>query len=379
LKILVVSFEFPPDPGGIGTVAFEFSRNLVSLGNEVTSLVAYSASPFETVTEFDREQPYRVIRFRKLKNYTANALFRVITFARLMIKEDFDLVLIANYSAGFLGILGKLLFRTPYVIIGHGSEFLEQSRVRMQLLKAVYRNCRIAFLNSEYTKKLFTDLRLYGTKIRRLTLGADHELYDPQTATAKDIGARGRFVVLTVSSLNPRKDHETVLEAIRILKDKYEDLLYVIVGSGGHRPHIERKIEDLGLLENVKLAGFVATEELPDYYAACDVFVLNSSIADNGDVEGFGIVLIEANLMGKPVIGTRGSGMEEAIEDEKSGLLVPMKNPEETAKALEYFYLNPDKKEEMGRYGRERALRHFTWRHNIGYAFNEIKAEFNQN
>lgn len=57
----------------------------------------------------------------------------------------------------------------------------------------------------------------------------------------------------------------------------YEDLLYVIVGSGGHRPHIERKIEDLGLLANVKLAGFVASEELPDYYAACDVFVLNSS------------------------------------------------------------------------------------------------------
>lgn len=99
--------------------------------------MAYSASPFESVTEFDREQPYPVIRFRRLENYTANALFRVMTFARLMIKEDFDLVLIANYSAGFLGILGKLLFRTPYVIIGHGSEFLEQSRVRMQLLKAV--------------------------------------------------------------------------------------------------------------------------------------------------------------------------------------------------------------------------------------------------
>ena len=264
--------------------------------------------------------------------------------------------------AGIIGLLGKLIYRIPYVIIGHGTEILFKSR--MIYTKIVYRYSDLIIVNSNYTKKLF-QLNHINNRIEIVPPGGDHTIFNPDRINVNNLknvlGVEGRFILLTVGSLTERKDHATVLRSIKLLKNECSDLHYLIVGDGPSRNYLRGLIDELGLSKMVTLYGFAQNQELVKFYQICDLFILNSKIDRYGDVEGFGIVLIEANLMGKAVIGTKNTGMEDAIDDGKSGLIVQMNDPLDTARAIKILYNDRQMLTAMGQYGRKRALEYFTW------------------
>ena len=101
------------------------------------------------------------------------------------------------------------------------------------------------------------------------------------------------------------------------------------------------------------------------YYSQADIFILNSSDDDPFQIEGFGIVLIEANLMGIPVIGSKNSGMEDAIENGFNGFLIDTKNPKEIADTLKRLLCDDKKAKEMGLNGYNRAKTEFTWKKTV--------------
>jgi glycosyltransferase involved in cell wall biosynthesis len=199
-------------------------------------------------------------------------------------------------------------------------------------------------------------------------LGADNRLYkilfQSKIELKKTFNIDNAFTLLTVGSITPRKNHLGVLESVAILKSKGIYINYIIVGTGPSEKltnELNEFVRKKDLSNQVKLLGYMPTEKLPEIYSACDLFVLNSKIDEQGDVEGFGIVIIEANLMGIPAIGTKNSGIEEAIEDGKSGLLVPMDSPEKLAEVIEYLYNDRDTLAKMGIYARARAVENYTW------------------
>ena len=124
---------------------------------------------------------------------------------------------------------------------------------------------------------------------------------------------------------------------------------------------LQKLIEQKSLEKIVRFFGYVPTEELPIYYSQADVFILNSSNVDMKQVEGFGIVLIEAGLMKLPVIGAKDTGMEEAIDDGETGLLVDTRNPIDILAALKKILLHEEYAKELGQKGYERAKKSFTW------------------
>jgi phosphatidylinositol alpha-1,6-mannosyltransferase len=111
----------------------------------------------------------------------------------------------------------------------------------------------------------------------------------------------------------------------------------------------------------VIFAGYVSDEELVDYYNACDVFLLPCREIPGGDVEGFGIVFLEANACVKPVVAGRSGGVVEAVDDQCTGILVDPKSEEEISQAVIRLLTDPDLCQNLGQQGRARVLERFTW------------------
>jgi phosphatidylinositol alpha-1,6-mannosyltransferase len=168
-------------------------------------------------------------------------------------------------------------------------------------------------------------------------------------------------VILTVGRLAERKGHDIVLRALPTVLRKFPETRYLIVGTGPEEQRLRHLAVELGVAEQVVFAGRMPDEDLPDCYAACDVFVMVSrEIPAKGDVEGFGIVYLEANAQGKPVVGARSGGVADAVEDGVTGLMVDSTDPENVADAILRLLANKDWAACLGIQGRNRVRTEFS-------------------
>lgn len=143
-----------------------------------------------------------------------------------------------------------------------------------------------------------------------------------------------RFKCLTIARLVEKKGHIYVLEAVAGLVRKGYPVVYEIAGDGPRRQLLEQRIDQLGIHDHVIFRGVIDQEECLDLYSHAHCFILPSITADNGDMEGIPMVLMEAMAAGLPVISTYHSGIPELIQDQKTGFLVPEKNSEALEKRL---------------------------------------------
>jgi phosphatidylinositol alpha-1,6-mannosyltransferase len=132
------------------------------------------------------------------------------------------------------------------------------------------------------------------------------------------------------------------------------------VGTGEERPRLDALARELGVADRVVFAGEVPPGDLPAYYAACDVFLLPNRI-DEGDIEGFGIVFLEAAASERPAIGGSSGGVPEAVADGLTGLLVSGTDADELAGCVRRLVSDKVLARRLGRAGRQRVLRSFTW------------------
>ena len=140
-------------------------------------------------------------------------------------------------------------------------------------------------------------------------------------------------VILCVGNLVARKGQDMVIRALPSLRQTIPDVTYLIVGEGPYRVPLDKLTLELGVRDRVIFAGRILVEELPDIYAISDVFVMPSR-NEECDVEGFGLVFLEASACAKPVVGGRSGGIPDAIEEGVTGLLVGPRDPEDIANAL---------------------------------------------
>ena len=237
---------------------------------------------------------------------------------------------------------------------------------------------------SRYTEALLVELGVPEDRIRIVHPGCDVNRFGP-VGVSDELRARvtqGRahqHLILTVGNLVERKGHDTVIRALPLLPKGANDVLYLIAGDGPYRAALEKLAADLGVASQVLFLGRVPSDELPLLYSLADSFVMVSrQRLDACDVEGFGIVFIEAAACGKPAIGGRSGGVQDAIVDGVTGLLVDPLDSAAVANAITSLLLNPGLRERLGTAARERALRHFTWSRftdNVAAILEEVHAE----
>ena len=304
----------------------------------------------------------------------------IAALTQIMIRERPQIVILGTVDDSHFGLWLYRWFRVPFIVITHGNEILEaiEQKYERQQLALSLANCVLA--TSGYTAALAQKAGADPARIKVVWPGCDSDFFRPMVAKEdlrrKLLGARHTDrVILTVGNLVSRKGQDMVIRALPELCRSVPDLVYVIAGVGPCRSELEKLVQDLGVSDRVVFVGKIPDEDLPDLYALCDVFVMVSRehLEDN-DVEGFGMVLLEANACGKPVIGGRSGGVSDALADGVSGILVDPLNPKEITDALARLLTDQDLARHLGEQGRLRVLHEFQWQQVSAYLLGILSA-----
>jgi colanic acid/amylovoran biosynthesis glycosyltransferase len=168
-----------------------------------------------------------------------------------------------------------------------------------------------------------------------------------------------RFKILTVGRFVEKKGYAFSLSAVALLKAAGIDFIYNIIGDGPLLAEMERQVRALGIQEQVVFHGALMQERVKEFYRESHVFMLPSVTAANGDTEGQGLVLQEAQAIGLPIVATLHNGFPDSIVDGSTGFLVPEKDPKALFDRL--LQLSQDELlcQEMGRRGRQFVEKNF--------------------
>ena len=157
---------------------------------------------------------------------------------------------------------------------------------------------------------------------------------EPRPELAARYGLAGRPVLLTVGRLHERKGMDRVVDALPAIRAAVPGLRYLMVGDGPYRASLERRAAERGVADAVVFAGAVGDSELVDHYALADVFVMANREMPDGDNEGFGLVFLEANACGVPVVAGDAGGSVDAVTPGLNGLVVDGRDPDAIARAV---------------------------------------------
>ena len=266
---------------------------------------------------------------------------------------------------GVAAMLARLSGGPRYVCWAHGEDLTTAmaSRELTWLTKQVYRMASAAIANSQNTASVLAGMGIPDHKIHIVYPAVDAEHFHPEVdgdAVRRRYAAPGEVLLLSVGRLQRRKGHDIAIRALAQLRHELPGLRYVIAGDGEERQRLEQLTAEHDLRDRVFFAGVVPEGELRAYYAACDVFLLPNRV-DNGDIEGFGIVFLEAAATGKPVIGGDSGGVPEAVERDVTGLLVDGANVDAVAGAIRDLATSEPRRRRLGLAGRRRAADRFGW------------------
>jgi phosphatidylinositol alpha-1,6-mannosyltransferase len=337
--------------------------------------------------KFDSEQNYPIVRLRGIRPVDKGHFKPKSTLLKLMLnywppissaifwtlwlawRRSPELIHAGGWLVGGCAAWClKKLNGTPYILYAHGEE-LQGALVSRYLKKAaskVFRDADAVVVNSRFTLNLALRIGTCRECITIVHPGVDQGLLDAPLKKKdelkdlkKQFGVEGRRVLLTVGRLTLRKGHDKVLDALASWEDRPTDLVWFIVGRGEEEKRLKMKVIELGLEKTVKFVTDADQVCLANWYDAADLFVLANRDLGN-DVEGFGMVFIEAGARGLTVIGGASGGATEAILHRQTGLLVNPENPDDLLQALQLLTTDKNLLRRLGAENR-RWAKGFGW------------------
>jgi phosphatidylinositol alpha-1,6-mannosyltransferase len=362
-RTLVITNDFPPRAGGIQ--AFVHG---VLLQQSADSVVVY-APAWKRSARFDAEQPFPVIRHR-----TSLMLPEPTVLARArQIAEEFGCTRVLFGAAAPLGLLAPRLRSQgmgPIVAMTHGHEAAWATTPGARaVLRSIGDAVDTVTYLGEYTRGRIASALRPGAaaRMRRLVPGVDIGAFNPSVrpdglALRERLGLADRPVVVCVSRLMPRKGQDTLIGALPRVHRQVPDAALLIVGGGPYRSRLESMVATSGLADSVVFTGTVPWEALPRHYAAGDVFAMPCRTRNRGwDVEGLGIVYLEAGAIGLPVVAGDSGGAPDAVVDGTTGHVVNGRDVEQVADRLIELLGNPAGASRMGEQGRSWVEREWSW------------------
>ena len=290
-------------------------------------------------------------------SYRASSLSGLYRLARLAGTRGGFEVLHAHFGpVGNSFRFARALWGAPLVVSFHGYDFSTLPRREgPRMYERLFATADAFTVNSEYTRRQVEQLGCQSERIHHLPVGLNPQEFPFRERTLPP-GAPVR--ILTVGRLVEIKGHEYLLRAIARLREKYPVIQCEIAGDGPLRKKLEELSGELGVKELVTLHGAVSGEQIKRMMAEAHIFVL-PSVSVEGDQEGQGLALQEAQASGLPVIATRHGALPEGLLPGQSGFLVPERDPVALAEQIQFLIDHPELWPRMGRRGREFVLEHF--------------------
>jgi phosphatidylinositol alpha-1,6-mannosyltransferase len=368
VKALVLAQVFPPRRGGSGQWLWELYRRI---GTDVHVV----AGATDGDAAFDRESTLSIERVPLdfsswgITSIPAAAQY-IRTFAR--VRRVASRTRADSIHCGKSlpeGLLGAAIGRVsglPLLIYVHGEELTlaAASRELRWLTRIVLQRAQTILANSQHTKQLLVESwSAVPEKVVVMHPGVDTAKFvpaPPSAAIRQRLGWTDRRVILTVGALQKRKGQDMMIRALPAIRSRCPDVLYAIAGEGWERSYLESLAQSCGVSEAVQFRGAPAETELIDSYQQCDVFALpNRQVG--WDFEGFGIVLLEAQACGRPVITGRSGGTAETMQPGHTGEVVPCETPEQLAAVTADLLDDPRRRSTLGANARQSVCTHFDW------------------
>ena len=332
-KVLLITSEFPPQPGGIGTHAYQLGTALAAEGKMVTVLCDQRSKDGIEESTFDALLKVTVNRTKRITPLFItffNRINKAISLAR-----KHDVVLVSGKFSLWTGAILKRVFKKKSIAILHGSELLLPGKIEKRLTSWAIKQMDACISVSKYTASLVGTLQTPNFIIPNGCM-IDCSNLPPQKKMSQGIS------LVTVGNLTQRKGQHNVITALPLLLKRYPKLQYKVIGIPTEIDRLQALAYELDVSSHISFMGRVSENEKPHLLKEQYVFIMLSEQTSTGDVEGFGIAVIEANALGLPAIGSKGCGIEDAIKEDYSGFLVDPHDPESIDKALENIILNYD-------------------------------------
>lgn len=361
-RTLLVTNDFPPRPGGIQSYLQALAEQLPP-----DDLVVYAPRwRGDSHRRFDAAQKFEVVRHPTTLMLPSPFVLR--RAATLLRAHDCDTVWFG--AAAPLALLSPLLRRAGAERIlasthGHevGWSMLPAAR---QALRVIGDTTDVVTFVSRYTRGRFAAAFGPDAALEYLPPGVDPEVFRPDPAARAALRARyglgERPTVLCLSRLVPRKGQDALILAMRAIRERIDGAVLVIAGGGPDEQRLRRLAERADVTDAVVFTGRVPSGELAAHHTIGDVFAMPCRTRGAGlDVEGLGIVFLEASASGVPVVAGRSGGAPETVREGRTGHVVDGRDVPELARTLTGLLADPDAAAAMGRAGREWVQQEWRW------------------
>lgn len=365
MKILFLAWNFPPARGGIEYVAWHLVSGLKACGDEVRVIARHDPNGAGDPAVARPSRPGLV----------AYLLFALRRSRELLRDFRADVIVCPGIVTAPVAWWVAKRHATPVVVLAHGSDVTHGGCAYRAAMRFFFRAAAGVAANSRSTKELMAAAGCRLAMLRVIHPGVNTADYPPMDPARREAiraahGLAGRKVLFSVGRLIRRKGGLDFVEQVMpgLVKAVPEVVLVVVGGDAtdslvhheGMLAQIQRQVAQRGLEKHVRLLGSVEDATVQELHYAADIHLLPALQMKN-DVEGFGIVLLEAALAEVPVVATRVGGIPEAMADGETGLLAEPGDWAGLAHQIQTLLNDDALRQRMGRRGRECALAHFGW------------------
>lgn len=356
-KLIIFSYDFPPSNGGIARLCQEIAVGQQKYFEEVIVL---------TRKKVGESNPYnfnkvKIIELPEKRIQCEKAAFTYLR--KLKNKKNYTILCGVWHPEATISILAGF---ENVSILGHGTEFLSgTSKFRKFIWLPIYAKwvlgkAKMNIANSNYTKQLITKINS-KSKVIALPLGVNEDFFKPNGIKENNNEV---LKIASVSRILQFKGYDFIAKTIANLPSEFKDKVHWnIGGTGSYLEELKELVKELGIDKNVTFHGFIADDELPSFYNSNDIFVLcTREEADSTSVEGFGLVFLEAQACGIPVIGVRSGGIPDAIEEGNGGWLIEQDSEQMLTSLLMKLIKNRELVIQEGVKARDRVLQKANWK-----------------
>ncbi|MFX0032328.1 MAG: glycosyltransferase family 4 protein [Candidatus Hodarchaeota archaeon] len=402
MNILLITDDFYPNLGGVSQVSTNIYKSFKTSIHNLYVINPYSEceNVFKTLERknfklkdlrkflFDKHKLFLIfLSFWKiLTDKRTHFDERIKIFFHLILRPKLTMLIIHNLNriyplfkqlkidlilsgnSGWILCLNFILSRIlnkKIVTIAHGNDFLIRSPLSLKTF--YFKNIDKVIVTNRRMKEIIKKMHhLKDKNLSIINLGINPqellvEKSKEELRTELKV-ANDKFIILSVGRHNPRKRFDLVIEAINNIRNSHPNLnlKYLLIGEGEKTEYLKKLTRTLNLEKYIEFLGPCDNERRNKFYKLSDLFIMPSSTKKT-NIEGFGIVFLEANYFKLPVIGTKAGGISEAIIDEKTGFLIKPDDLNELISKIMLFYNNPQKRIDMGEYGYNRVIKKFVW------------------
>lgn len=365
-KILIITLEFPPQVGGIAAYVRYFAESLKDNG------VVVLAPKYKHAKEFDKQLNFKVVRKNPywpkfIWPRWLRLFWQVFWLVR---REKIEIIYLHHVlPVGYVGWLIKKLLKIPYLVFSHGTDIEAGSRSawkRRMLRKVTLASERVIFNSESLKQRLLRILPELENKVSVLypcpeTMFYERPSQEILNKLSNQYALDGKKVILTIARMSEGKGYPHLLRIFPKILEQVHNAVWLVIGDGVKKDWFIKEMQKKNLQNVIRFIGEMPHQELKNYYYLADLFVLLTH-PDEGREEGLGLVFLEAAACGLPVVAGKSGGVEEAVLNGETGIIVDIyRGDKQIIETIVGLLKNENYARQLGQSARERMKSEFLW------------------